>query len=61
MSRQKKIYSNGQSRGGIPGKAVDSGCRLGRNKKNYHAMETSFHGGELAYEKWVKNGRKGYS
>ena len=51
---------NGQSRGGVPGKAVDS-HRDDGTKKNYHRQEVAFHGGEMAYEAWVKGGRKGYN
>jgi hypothetical protein len=58
--RSKTKYMNGQSRGGVKGKAVDSTCPAGRTPKNYHKQEVAFHGGETAYEAWVKAGRKGY-
>jgi hypothetical protein len=51
---------NGQSRGGTPGSATNTNCPDGRNKKDYHRVAVAFHGGELSYEKWVENGRKGY-
>lgn len=56
--RTKKKYMNGRPRGGVPGRAVDSHRETG--KKDYHRMEVAFHGGEMAYEAWVKGGRKGY-
>lgn len=56
MSRTKKKYSNGQSRGGsgIPASTT-------RTPKDYHRVAVQFHGGELAYEKFVKGGRRGYA
>lgn len=58
--RSKTKYICGQSRGGTPGKAVDSRCQPGRTPKNYHKQEVAFHGGEMAYEAYVKDGRRGY-
>jgi len=58
--RTKDRYMNGQSRGGTPGVATDTSKPTGRHKKDYHRQEVAFHGGEMAYDKWVKNGRKGY-
>lgn len=60
MSRLKKKYSNGQSRGGTPGHATDTTCPEGRNPRDYGRVMIQFHGGDLALENYVKNGRKGY-
>lgn len=57
MSRLKKKYANGQSRGGNPGTATFTGRS---NPKDYHRQEVAFHGGEMAFEKWRDGGRKGY-
>lgn len=51
---------NGQPRGGTPGKATFTGTPAGRAPKDYHKQAVAFHGGEVAYEKWVAGGRKGY-
>jgi hypothetical protein len=58
--RSKTRYICGQTRGGIKGKAVDSVCPPGRAPKDYHRQSVLFHGGEMAYEAYVKGGRKGY-
>lgn len=58
--RNKYTYICGQSRGGTPGKATDSGCKPGRTPKDYHKQEVIFHGGEMKYEAYVKDGRRGY-
>jgi hypothetical protein len=60
MSRLKKKYSNGQSRGGTSPNATDTGCPEGRHKKDYHRQAVQFHGSEQAYEAFVEGGRKGY-
>jgi hypothetical protein len=60
MSRIKKKYSNGQKRGGTSPNATDTGCPAGRSRKNYHYQAAAFHGGEMNYERWVSEGRKGY-
>ncbi len=57
MSRLRKKYSNGQSRG----TGSKAPARLtGRTPKDYHRQEVAFHGGEMNYEKWIKNGRVTY-
>lgn len=58
MSRMRKKYTNGQKRGGTPGTAVDSG--LSGRRKDYHRQAVMFHGGEMALDRWVENGRRGY-
>jgi hypothetical protein len=58
--RNKRKYMNGQPRGGTPGKATNTECPEGRTPKDYHRIAVAFHGGELAHEKWVKGGRRGY-
>ena len=58
--RSKERYICGQTRGGIPGKCCDTSQRDGRNKKDYYRQMVAFHGGDVAYENWVKGGRKGY-
>lgn len=55
MSRRKCTYANGQSRGGSG--VVRSTTRA---PKDYERIAIAFHGGDLAYEKYVKGGRKGY-
>jgi len=60
MSRLKKKYSNGKSRGGTPGKATDTTCPEGRNQRDYHRQMVVFHGGDVALERWIAAGRKGY-
>lgn len=58
MSRMRKRYSNGQSRGGVKGVCVDSGRK--ETKKDYHRQEVAFHGSEMAYNNWADKGMKGY-
>lgn len=59
--RSKRKYMNGQSRGGVPGVAVDTdNASRGRTPKRYHTQAVSFQGGETAVENWVKGGRRGY-
>lgn len=60
MAHTRKKYSNGQSRGGTPGSATNTACKDGRNPKNYSKVMVAFHGGDVAYERWVAAGRKGY-
>jgi hypothetical protein len=61
MSRLRKKYTNGQKRGGTPGRPTSTtGAVLGRNPKDYHKQAIAFHGGDTAYENWVNGGRKGY-
>lgn len=60
MSKLKKSYSNGRSRGGTPGKSTDTICPAGRQPKDYHRQEVAFHGSETNYNAWVEGGRKGY-
>lgn len=58
--RTKKKYISGQKRGGTPGRATDTGCPAGRNPKDYYRQAVAFHGGDMAYQKWVEGGRRGY-
>lgn len=60
MARTKKKYANGKKRGGTPGIATDTRCPAGRNPRDYGRIMVTYHGGDLAYERWVKEGRKGY-
>ena len=56
----KKIYSNGQSRGGPPGVATVTLNPKGRNPRDYHRQMVNFHGGEQNLNAFTENGRKGY-
>lgn len=58
--RRKTKYMNGRNRGGTPGSKTDTTCPPGRNPKDYHRVAVSFHGGDMAYERYVEGGRKGY-
>lgn len=60
MAHTRKKYSNGQSRGGTPGHATNTSKPEGRNPKDYYAIAKAFHGGDVAYERWIASGRKGY-
>jgi hypothetical protein len=60
MSRRKCTYANGQSRGGTTGSSTNTEQRDGRAAKDYARVAIAFHGGDLAYEKYMKGGRKGY-
>ncbi len=60
MSRTKWQYMNGQTRGGTPGRPTETSGTSGKSPKDYHKNAVAFHGGDLAYEAWVKAGRKGY-
>jgi hypothetical protein len=59
--RTRDRYICGQPRGGTPGTATSVGPRPGHNPKDYHKQEVVFHGGEMSYEAWAKNGKRGYS
>ena len=54
----KKKYGCGQSR--KPSGEGSGAERSSRNPKDYHRQELSFHGSQMAYDKWVDGGRKGY-
>lgn len=56
--RLKKKYPCGQPRGGVKGVCVDS---QRDTKKNYHQQEVAFHGGEMNFERWANEGKKGYT
>jgi hypothetical protein len=52
----KKKYKNGRSRNvgdGIPASST-------RKPKDYLKVAVGFHGGEMAYNQYVENGRNGY-
>ncbi len=58
MSRTKKKYTNGQSRGGTSPSVTDTtyGTATNRNgsPKDYHRQAVAFHGGELKLEEFLE-------
>lgn len=59
--RRNKRYMNGQKRGGTPGRPTVTEGTSGRSPKEYHKQAVAYHGGDLAFEAYVKAGRKGYN
>jgi len=55
MAHTKKKYQNGQ-----PRFSKELNAPAQRNPKDYYRVMVGFHGGDLALEAYVKEGRKGY-
>jgi hypothetical protein len=53
MARQKKKYSNGQSRG-----TGTQSMRRNPTPKDYHRQAVAYHGGELKLEEFLENLKK---